>query len=170
MNPVHNAPVELPSARFFLARAAPPPPGDPLLHRPALAALPWPPPPYPVCHHKKTELHRERAVTGGIFQALSTQIDTTTVAFIYKIKESNIYLWDVHLLLGISQSSRTNHKVCNNSCDPKVGGKLVLNFYFINLYSFIDSLSIFNMVSKLGFLRGKFVLHDILVCSKVLKF
>jgi hypothetical protein len=31
------------------------------------------------------KLHRERAVTGRIFQALPTQTNTTTVAFIYKI-------------------------------------------------------------------------------------
>jgi hypothetical protein len=31
-------------------------------------------------------LHRERAVIGRIFQALPTQTDTTTVAFIYKIR------------------------------------------------------------------------------------
>jgi hypothetical protein len=31
------------------------------------------------------KLHRERAVTGRIFQALPTHTDTTTVAFIYKI-------------------------------------------------------------------------------------
>jgi hypothetical protein len=31
------------------------------------------------------KLHRERAVIGKIFQALPTQTDNTTVAFIYKI-------------------------------------------------------------------------------------
>jgi hypothetical protein len=31
------------------------------------------------------KLHRERAMTGRIFQALPTQTDTTTVTFIYKI-------------------------------------------------------------------------------------
>jgi hypothetical protein len=31
------------------------------------------------------KLHRVRAVTGRIFQALATQTDTTTVDFIYKI-------------------------------------------------------------------------------------
>jgi hypothetical protein len=49
--------------------------------------LPWPPClalPCPVCH----QLHRERALTGKIFQALPTQTDTTTVAFIYKIQNN----------------------------------------------------------------------------------
>jgi len=31
------------------------------------------------------KLHRERAMIGRIFQAVPTQTDTTTVAFIYKI-------------------------------------------------------------------------------------
>ncbi len=31
------------------------------------------------------KLHKERAVIGRIFQAVPTQTDTTTVAFIYKI-------------------------------------------------------------------------------------
>ncbi len=52
----------------------------------------------------------------------------------------------------------------------RLGGELVVNLCFINLYSFIDSLSIFDMVSKLGFFRANFVLHDVIVCSKVLKF
>jgi hypothetical protein len=36
------------------------------------------------------KLHRERAVTRRIFQALPTQTNTTTVAFIYKIIFANI--------------------------------------------------------------------------------
>ncbi len=76
MNPVHNAPVELPPARSFPARPPPPPP---VLAPPAFCftGLSFPPPP-------KT-LHRERAVTGRIFQALPTQTDIITL--IYKIIE-----------------------------------------------------------------------------------
>jgi hypothetical protein len=52
---------------------------------PSRPAMPCPalPLPYPVCH----QVHRERGVTGRIFQALPTQTNTT-VALIYKIRYS----------------------------------------------------------------------------------
>jgi hypothetical protein len=37
-----------------------------------------------------------------------------------------------------------DHKYCNNLCDPKVEGKLVINLFFICLYFVIVSLSISN--------------------------
>jgi hypothetical protein len=62
--------------------------------------LPWPPCPalfvtapdffffWSQLHLRKWhlgKLHKERIVTGRIFQALATQTDTNTIAFIYKI-------------------------------------------------------------------------------------
>ncbi len=76
----------------------------------------------------------------------------------------------IHLLSRVSQSLGRIIKFVTTCVMLRLGGELVVNLCFINLSSFIDSLSIFNMVSKLGFFRGKFVLHDIVVCSKVLKF
>jgi hypothetical protein len=65
------------SPRISLIEMAPRP-------APAAAALPYPAPALP-CLSPQTDRHRERAVIGRIFQALPTQTDTTTVAFIYRI-------------------------------------------------------------------------------------
>jgi hypothetical protein len=88
VNLVHNAPVELPPARSFLARG-PPPPGPcppPVLAPPAWSFPARASPGSPFPHPPKT-LRMEHVVIGRIFQALPTQTDRRT----YRHCNFNIY-------------------------------------------------------------------------------
>jgi hypothetical protein len=64
----------------------------------------------------------------------------------------------VHVILGkvtskmltsylkIGPISWMDHKSCSDLCDLRLGEKLIVNMCFTSLYSFIDPLSIFNVV------------------------